>query len=64
MSNPDEILKKFCRCEIIQVIENFSKDKNRKDGLYPLCISCRKFRISKTWKNLKNIMNKIESEEI
>ena len=24
------------------MIENFNKGKNRKDGLYPLCISCRK----------------------
>ena len=34
--------KKCCRCEIIQLIENFNKDKNRKDGLYPLCVICRK----------------------
>ena len=40
MSNSNEILKKCCRCEIIQEIENFNKDKNRKDGLCPLCISC------------------------
>ena len=43
MSNSaDEISTKGCRCEHIQVIENFNKDKSRKDGLYPLCISCRK----------------------
>ena len=41
MSNSDEILKECCRCEIIQVIENFNKDKNRQHGLCPLCISCR-----------------------
>ena len=33
---------KCCRCEIIQVIENFNKVKNRKDGLCPLCIRCLK----------------------
>ena len=42
MNNSNEILKKCCRCEIIQLIENFNKDKNRKDGLCPLCISFRK----------------------
>ena len=42
MSNSNEILKKCCRCEIIQLIEVFNKDKNRKNGLHPLCISCRK----------------------
>ena len=41
MSNSNEALKKCCRCENIQLIENFNKDKNRKDGLYPLCIDCR-----------------------
>ena len=52
MSNSNEILKKCCRYEIIQVIENFNKDKNRKDGLYPLCISCRK---DSYFKNLDKI---------
>ena len=52
MSNSNEILKKCCRCEIIQVIENFNKDKNRKDSLYPLCISCRK---DSYFKNLDKI---------
>ena len=52
MSNSNEILKKCCRCEIIQVIEIFNKDKNRKDGLYPLCISCRK---DSYFKNLDKI---------
>ena len=52
MSNSDEILKECCRCEIIQVIENFNKDKNRKHGLYPLCISCRK---DSYFKNLDKI---------
>ena len=42
MSNSNEILKKCYECEIIQVTENFNKDKNRKDGLHFLCISCRK----------------------
>ena len=42
MSNLNEISRKCCRCEVIQVIENFNTDKNRKDGFIPLCISCRK----------------------
>ena len=35
MSNPNEILKKGCKCEIIHWIENFNKDKNRKDSVCP-----------------------------
>ena len=42
MSNSNETLKKCCRCKIIKVTENSNKDKNRKDGLFPLCIDCRK----------------------
>ena len=42
MINSNEILKKCCRYEIIQVIENFSEDRKSKDGLYPLCKYCRK----------------------
>ena len=42
MSNSNEILKKCFRCEIIQVIEIFNKDKNRKDGLNIYCKLCRK----------------------
>ena len=42
MNNSNEILKKCCRCEIVQGIENFNKDKNRKDGLCPQCIDCRR----------------------
>ena len=42
MSNSNEIFKKCCRCEIVQGIENFNKDKNRKDGLCPHCIGCRR----------------------
>ena len=38
----DEDLKRCSRCEIIQVIENFSKDRYCKDGLCPLCKCCRK----------------------
>ena len=38
----DENLKRCSRCEIIQVIENFRKDRKSKDGLYPLCKCCRK----------------------
>ena len=42
MSNSIETFKKCYRCEIIQVIENFNKDKNRKDGLNSFCRLCRK----------------------
>ena len=42
MSNSNETLKKCCRCEIIKSTENYNKDKNRKDGLFPLCVDCRK----------------------
>ena len=55
MSNANEILKKCCRCEIIQLIENFNKDKNRKDGLCPLCISCLKVSYFKNFDKIKNI---------
>ena len=53
MSNSSEILKKCCRCESIQVIENFNKDKNRKDGLCPLCISCRNVSYFKNLDKIK-----------
>ena len=42
MSNSNETFKKCYRCEIIQVIENFNKDKNGKDGLNSICKLCRK----------------------
>ena len=42
MSNSNEILKRYCRCEVIQKIEIFNKDKNRKDGVCPQCIKCQK----------------------
>ena len=42
MDNTNETFKKCCRCEIIQVIEKFNKDKNRKDGLNSICKLCRK----------------------
>ena len=54
MSNSKEILKNCCRCEIIQVIENFNEDKNRKDGLYPLCIGGRKDSYFKNMDKNKN----------
>ena len=34
--------KECCRCEIIQLIEKFNKDKSRKDGVHPQCTNCRK----------------------
>ena len=42
MSNSKETFKNCCRCENKQVKENFKKDKNRKDGLNPICKLCRK----------------------
>ena len=42
MNNSNETFKKCYRCEIIQVIENFNKDKNRKGGLNSICRLCRK----------------------
>ena len=42
MSNSIEILKNGCGCEFLQLIVNFKKVKNRKNGLYPLCKLCRK----------------------
>ena len=53
MSNPNEILKKCCRCEIFQVIEKFNRDKNRKDGIYPLCICCREYSYFKNLDKIK-----------
>ena len=38
----DEDIKRCSKCEIIQVIENFNKNKNRKDGLNSICRLCRK----------------------
>ena len=46
-------MKKCFRCEIIQVIENFNKDKNRKDGVCPQCINCQKV-------SFLGILNKIK----
>ena len=42
MSNSKEVLQKRCRCKIVQVIENFSKDRKSKDCVYPLRKCCRK----------------------
>ena len=38
----DEDIKRCSKCKIIQVIENFNKDKNRTDGLNSICRFCRK----------------------
>jgi hypothetical protein len=35
-------MKKCSKCKIEKELNNFIKDKNRKDGLYPVCDSCRK----------------------
>ena len=50
-------MKKGYRCEIVQVKANFNEDKNRKDGLHSLCISCRK---DYYFKNLDKIKIYIE----
>ena len=42
MSNSNEVLKKCRRCEIIQVIESFNKDRNRKSSVCPQCRKCWK----------------------
>ena len=42
MSNSNEILRKCCRCQIIQDIESFSKGRKSKDGLHSLCKFCLK----------------------
>ena len=41
MSNSNENLGKCSRCENLQLIISFNKDKNRKDGLYPQSKICR-----------------------
>ena len=38
----DEDKKSCSKCEIVQVIDNFNKDKTRKDGLNSICRLCRK----------------------
>ena len=53
MSNPNESLKKCFRCEILKLIEKFNKDKNRKNGLCPQGIDCRKKLSSKSLGKMK-----------
>ena len=53
MSNSNETFKKCSRCEIIQVIESFNKDKNRKDGLHSICKLCRKKYYNKNLEKIK-----------
>ena len=36
-----ELVKNCLKCEKISLMIDFPKDKNREDGLQPLCISCR-----------------------
>ena len=54
MSNSNEILKECCRCDVIQVTGNVSKNRESKDGQYPLCQCCRK---NYYFKNLDKIKN-------
>ena len=63
MSNSIESLENCCRCEILQVIENFSKDREIKDGLYPLCKSCRNEYYLKNLDKMK-IYNEQNGERI
>ena len=56
-SNSIEVLKKCCRHEIKQVMENFNKDKNRIDGVRPQCINYQK---GFYFKNLDKIEKHIE----
>ena len=53
MSNSNESFKKSYRCEFIQVIENFNKDKNRKDGLNSFCKLRRKKHSKETLVKIK-----------
>ena len=46
-------MRESSRCEILQLIENFSKDKNRTDGLHSQCKTCRKICISKNFDEIK-----------
>jgi hypothetical protein len=52
--------KKVCNnCNLEKYVNDFSKDKNRKDGLQPLCKSCNKEYKTKYYlTNEKNILNK------
>ena len=49
----DEDFKRCSKCENKQVTQNFIKDKNRKDGLHSLCISCRKDYYLKNLEKIK-----------
>ena len=49
----DEDIKRCSKCEIIQVIDNFNKDKNRKDGLNSICRLCRKKYINENLVKIK-----------
>ena len=65
MSNSNEILQKCCRCEVVQLLENFNKDKNRKDGVCPQCINCcKKFYFMNLDKTKKRNEQNKESRNI
>lgn len=48
--------KQCYKCSEIKLISDFSKDKNRKDGLYPYCKSCQKERFD-LWASKKENRN-------
>ena len=59
----DEDIKRCSKCKLIQGIENFNKDKNRKDGLNSICRLCRKKYYNENFVKIKKKMNKIKKEE-
>ena len=54
MIEKNEDLEKCSKWEFIQLIENFNRDKKRKDGLYPQCINCRRDYDLKNLDKIKN----------
>ena len=36
--------KKCCRCKEVKLLDDFHRDKNRKDGRYPVCKVCQRIK--------------------
>ena len=51
-----EDLKRCLKCGKYSLRSNFHKDENRKDGLQPLCISCRKRYYNENREKTKKIL--------